>query len=180
MTKPILIWKGGRPRKAGPREPSGRPARNVAVLPPGMEEQGLAVSPWHYRQREVTERGQVVGRTVQRIGPLDRVPVGNGRNELDGDEWKALAEYERRHNACTVSVKSPLDRTPPGGSGLDGVMDWLRKAIDARQRLRRFMPPALWAHVDAVIEEREAFDLVKLREAARCLLVALEREKRAA
>jgi hypothetical protein len=180
MTKPMLIWKGGRPRKAGPREPSGRPARNLAVLPPAMEQDGLAVSRLDYREREVTERGQVVGRTVQRVGPLDRLPVGAGRDELDGDEWNALAEYERRHVACIVSVKSPLDRTPPGGGGIDGVMDWLRKAIDARQRLRRCMAPGLWAHLDAVIAGEARPDLARLREAARCLLVALDRERRAA
>ncbi len=170
----------GRPRKAGPREPSGRLARNNADLPPCMEQDGLAMSAADYVPRDVTERGQVIGRAMQKRGPLDRVPIGNGRNQIDGDEWKALAEYELRHQACVVSVKNPLDRTPTNGGGLEGVMTWLLPAIHRRDVLRRAMPPAIWSHLEAVLEEREAPDVAMLRQAARCLLVALAVERRRA
>lgn len=180
MSASLTIWKGGRPRKAGPREASGRPARGVPVSPPCAEQDGLALSAADYRVREVTERGQVVGRTVARIGPLDRLPMGNGPRQIDGDEWRALAEYERRHAACSVSVKCHLDRTPGSGDGLAGVVDNLRRAIDARNKLRLALAPALWAHVEAVFEEREAADIARMKEAAARLLWSMEWRKNTA
>jgi hypothetical protein len=178
--RPQVIYRGGRPRKAGAREPSGRLARGVAVLPPCTEQDGLALSAADYMPREITERGQVVGKTVQRVDPLDRVPVGMSGHCLDADEWQALREYQRRHEACTVSVKSPLDRTPPGGNGLEGVMDWLCKAIDARQRLRRGVNVPARLHLEAVIEGRAAYDLPLLRMAAKGLRAALVGEQKRA
>lgn len=176
MTKPI--WKGGRPKKIGPREKSGRPSRNAVVPPPAMEQDGLALSAADYAPREVTERGQVIGRTVARITPLDRLRIGTAGDELDGDEWKALAEYERRHAACEVSVKCHLNRTPGSGAGLDGVVDKLRVAIAARNRLRFALPPMVWAHVEAVFEGKAEPVMARMKTAAGKLLVALDNERR--
>lgn len=180
MSKPMMIWKGGRPRKAGPREASGRPARDVPVPPPCTEQDGLARSAADYRVREVTERGQVIGRTVAVVGVLDKLPVGNGPRQIDGDEMNALSEYERRHAACMVSVKCHLDRTPGSGDGLAGVVDNLRRAIDARNKLRFALLPTLWAHVEAVFEEKEQPDIARMKNAAGLLLRAMDGRKNAA
>lgn len=180
MPRPQVIYRGGRPRKAGPRESSGRLARNAPVLPPGMLEDGLALGPSDYREREVTERGQVIGRTMALVSPLDRLPIGNGRDDLDGDEWKALAEYQARHQACVVSVKSPLNNTPGSGAGLDGVVDWLRFAHARRDVLRAALSQPLWSHCEAVFDGAANPDVVKLKQAARCLIAALDGERRRA
>lgn len=180
MPKPQTIWKGGRPRKAGPREPNGRLARDAAVLPPCMEQDGLALGRGDYQPREVTERGQVIGRTFARVNPLDRLPIGRGASELDGDEWKALAEYQARHQACIVSVKSPLNNTPGSGAGLDGVVDWLRLAIARRNVLRFALRPALWGHCEAVFDGKARPDVRTLKQAARDLIAALDGERRRA
>lgn len=175
MNKPLVIWKGGRPRKAGPREPSGRPARNVAVLPPCAETDGLALSKADYKPCEVTERGQVIGKTMRALTVIDRL-----EGKLDGDEWKALAEYERRHSACMVKVKSPLDRTPPGGGGTEGVMDWLMKAIKSRDALRKALLPLQWGYLERVIDGKAEPHIGQMRDIARALLLVLDRERRAA
>lgn len=180
MNKPLTIWKGGRPRKTGPREPSGRPARGAPVLPPAMQADGLALAATDYRPHEVTERGQVIGRTVARRDWRDMLPIGNGRHQIDGDELRALAEYAARHAKCEVKVKCHLDRTPGSGDGLAGIVDQLRVSIRQRNVLRMAMPGVMWQHCEAVFDDQAMPNVARLKEAAVLVMAALIRERRQA
>lgn len=180
MPKPQTIWKGGRPRKAGPREPNGRLARDAVVLPPCMEQDGLALGRGDYQPREVTERGQVIGRTFARVTLLGSL-LASG--QIDGDEYSALGEYEKRLLACRVNVQCNLGRAGAGGGcgdGLLGVVDGLLPASEALAKLRAAALskyPHLWQHLEQVFLNKADPSVAKLKEAAALLIGALERRR---
>lgn len=165
----------GRPRKTGDREPNGRLRRDAPVRPPAFEQRGLAVCASDYVEREVTEDGQVVGRTVQRKSVLDEMP----RSALDGDQLMALRTYEARREAVAYPAgRCTLDRSPKGGGGIEAFHDALRKASEAYQAICAALPPSLLAHVNEVLLRRRDWteaDFVKLRMAGDCLVNALGR-----
>lgn len=167
--------KRGRPKKDGPREPNGRLKRNQALLPPAFDQPGLAVSIADFVPREVTEGGQIVGRTVQRKTWLDTLPHG----ALNGDQVMALLTYaERRAAVSHPAGRCTLDRTPTGGGGIEAFHDALRAASEAYGALRVCLPPNLSGLLDELCAGRRdwrATDIPKLRQAADCLIVALDR-----
>jgi hypothetical protein len=169
----------GRPRKEGKREPNGRLQRGRVVLPPAFDTPGLAISADDYVERDVTERGQIVARTVQRRSVLDTLPAG----WLDGDQVMALRTYEARRDAVAYPAgRCTLDRTPTGGGGIEAFHDALRDAAAAYGALRACLPPALSGLLDDVLAKRREWTLRDrdgLRAAADCLVVVLDRRRAA-
>lgn len=167
--------KRGRPKKDGPREPNGRLKRNQALLPPAFDQPGLAVSIADFVPREVTEGGQIVGRTVQRKTWLDTLP----RGALNGDQVMALFTFVERRDALIQSPgRCTLDRTPTGGGGIEAYHDALRAHSEAYKQLCACLPYSLIGLLGELCAGRRdwrATDIPKLRQAADCLIVALDR-----
>lgn len=170
----------GRPRKSGQREPNGRLLRPGAasVLPPAFTEPGLAVCADDYVPRDVTERGQVIGRTVQRKSVLD-----DWAGAFDGDQMRALLTYEARRDAVAApGARCTLDRTPTAGGGVEAFHDALKRAAEAFREVNAALPTHLAGLLADLFSRRRdvrAADLPAMRAAADCLIVVLDRRRAA-